>query len=169
MDTPMDTHEHGIRRREVLQRAGSLGLLAALGRFAPAYARTDARSAALRAQQVAEATDTAAGERAIDLTIDAFPLRVNGRVGSAIALNGTVPGPLLRLREGDTAILRVTNRLREISSIHWHGVLVPPDMDGVPGVSCGGIKPGETFTYRFPVRQSGTYWAHSHSGGQELL
>lgn len=63
----------------------------------------------------------------------------------------------------------MTNRLREISSIHWHGLLLPPDMDGVPGVSFAGIKPGETFTYHFPVRQSATYWAHSHSGGQELL
>jgi CopA family copper-resistance protein len=73
------------------------------------------------------------------------------------------------LHEGDNAVLRVTNRLQEISSIHWHGLILPPDMDGVPGVSFGGIQPGETFTYRFPVRQSGTYWAHSHSGGQELL
>ena len=169
MDTQRDTHVHGVRRRAVLQHTGMLGLLAALGHFAPAYARTDARRAALLTHQVAEATDMAAGERVIDLTIDAFPFQVNGRLGNAIALNGTVPGPLIRLREGDTAVLRVTNRLREITSIHWHGVLLPPDMDGVPGVSFGGIKPGETFTYRFPVRQSGTYWAHSHSGGQELL
>ena len=148
-----------------LQHAGAWGLLAALGHFAPAYARADARSAALLGHPAADAT----GESVFDLTIDHVPLQVNGRVGKAIALNGTVPGPLLRLREGDTAVLRVTNRLQEISSIHWHGVLLPPDMDGVPGVSFGGIKPGGTFTYRFPVRQSGTYWAHSHSGGQELL
>jgi CopA family copper-resistance protein len=165
----MERDINGIRRREVLQRAGALGLLAALGHVPPAYARTDARSAAVRAQQMAEATDTAAGEHVIDLTIADLPLRLHGRIGNAIALNGTVPGPLVRLREGDTAVLRVTNRLQEISSIHWHGLLLPPTMDGVPGVSFGGIKPGETFTYRFPVRQSGTYWAHSHSGGQELL
>lgn len=96
-------------------------------------------------------------------------LPVDGRTGSAMAVNGTVPGPLVRLREGQEAILRVTNRLNEIASIHWHGVLLPPDMDGVPGVSFGGIKAGETFTYRFPVVPNGTYWAHSHSGGQELL
>jgi len=161
----MDTHTNGMRRRVFLQRAGALGLLAALGRFAPAYARADARSAALLGRPVTDATS----ESVFDLTIDHVPLPVNGRVGQAVALNGTVPGPLLRLREGDNAVLRVTNRLQEISSIHWHGVLLPPDMDGVPGVSFGGIKPGETFTYRFPVRQSGTYWAHSHSGGQELL
>ena len=169
MDTYTDTPVHGVRRREVLQRAGTLGLLAALGHFAPAYAKADASSAALRTQQVVEATGAATGERVVNLTIADLPLRIHGRIGNAVALNGTVPGPLVRLREGDTAVLRVTNRLQEISSIHWHGLLLPPDMDGVPGVSFGGIKPGETFTYRFPVRQSGTYWAHSHSGGQELL
>ena len=101
MDTPMDTHEHGVRRREVLQRAGSLGLLAALGRFAPAYARTDARSAALRAQQVAEATDTAAGERVIDLTIEAFPFQVNGRVGNAVAQLGDADREVLLMRHAE--------------------------------------------------------------------
>jgi CopA family copper-resistance protein len=161
----MDTQTNGMRRRIFLQHAGAWGLLAALGHCAPAYSRSDARSAALLGHPAADAT----GERVFDFTIDHVSLQVNGRVGKAVALNGTVPGPLLRLREGDTAVLRVTNRLQEISSIHWHGVLLPPDMDGVPGVSFGGIKPGETFTYRFPVRQSGTYWAHSHSGGQELL
>jgi CopA family copper-resistance protein len=161
----MNTPNNGMRRRVFLQHAGALGLLAMLGRFAPPYAHADATSAALLGRPVTDAT----GESVFDLTIDHVPLPVNGRVGKAVAGNGTVPGPLLRLREGDTAVLRVTNRLQEISSIHWHGVLLPPDMDGVPGVSFGGIKPGETFTYRFPVRQSGTYWAHSHSGGQELL
>jgi CopA family copper-resistance protein len=86
-----------------------------------------------------------------------------------MGINGSVPGPLIRLREGEEAVLRVTNRLKETASIHWHGLLLPPDMDGVPGVSFAGIPPGEVFTYRFPVRQSGTYWCHSHSGGQELL
>jgi CopA family copper-resistance protein len=86
-----------------------------------------------------------------------------------MTINGSLPGPVIRLREGEEALLRVTNRLKETSSIHWHGLLVPPDMDGVPGVSFAGIKPGETFTYRFPVKQYGTYWAHSHSGGQELM
>ena len=146
----MDTHTNGMRRRVFLQRAGALGLLAALDRFVPAYAHADATSAALLGRPVTDAT----GESVFDLTIDQVPLPVNGRVGKAVALNGTVPGPLLRLREGDTAVLHVTNRLQEISSIHWHGVLLPPAMDGVPGVSFGGIKPGETFTYRFPVRQS---------------
>jgi CopA family copper-resistance protein len=105
----------------------------------------------------------------IDLAIERAAFEVDGRRGSAVVLNRTVPGPLIRLREGDEAVLRVTNYLAELSSIHWHGLILPPDMDGVPGVSFAGIRPGETFVYRFPVRQSGTYWCHSHSGGQELL
>jgi CopA family copper-resistance protein len=84
-----------------------------------------------------------------------------------VTVNGSVPGPLVRLREGETVTIRVTNQLEEVTSIHWHGVLVPHEMDGVPGVSFPGIKPGETFTYRYPVKQSGTYWYHSHSGLQE--
>jgi FtsP/CotA-like multicopper oxidase with cupredoxin domain len=145
---PMDTPPTDITRHVLLQHAGACGLLAVLGRFASVYARTDARSAALVTRTTADATRMAASERVIDLTIDEVPLRVNGRVGTAIACNGTVPGPLLRLREGDTAVLRVTNRLREISSLHWHGLIVPPDMNGVPGISFGGIKRGETFAYR---------------------
>ena len=105
----------------------------------------------------------------IDLTINEQVFQVNGRTGTAITINGTVPGPIIRLKEGQRATLRVTNRLQEVSSIHWHGLLLPPDMDGVPGVSFGGIEPGTTFTYQFPIKQSGTYWFHSHSGGQELL
>jgi CopA family copper-resistance protein len=109
------------------------------------------------------------GDRVVDLSIADFRFVLDGRIGSAIALNGSVPGPLLRLREGETAVLRVTNHLKESTSIHWHGLLVPAEMDGVPGVSFAGIAPGATFTYRFPVRQSGTYWAHGHSGAQELV
>lgn len=94
---------------------------------------------------------------------------LDGRKAPAITVNGTLPGPLVRLREGQEAILRVTNHLSEDTSIHWHGILLPAAMDGVPGVSFAGIPPGETFTYRFPVKQSGTYWYHSHSGLQEQL
>lgn len=96
------------------------------------------------------------------------PVRITGKSGTAVLLNGQLPGPLLRYREGDDLVVDVTNGLAEDTSIHWHGVLVPANMDGVPGISFPGIKPGETFTYRFPLRQSGTYWFHSHSGGQEL-
>jgi CopA family copper-resistance protein len=85
----------------------------------------------------------------------------------ATGVNGSVPAPILRWREGDTVTLAVTNRLPEPSSIHWHGVRVPSPMDGVPGLSFSGIAPGETYRYRFPVRQSGTYWYHSHTMFQE--
>lgn len=85
----------------------------------------------------------------------------------ATTVNGQIPAPTLRWREGDTVTLRVTNRLPVASSIHWHGILVPAEMDGVPGLSFNGIAPGETFVYRFPVKQTGTYWYHSHSRFQE--
>jgi FtsP/CotA-like multicopper oxidase with cupredoxin domain len=78
-------------------------------------------------------------------------------------VNGRVPAPTLRFREGDTVTLRVHNKLDEMTSVHWHGLIVPAEMDGVPGISFGGIAPGETFTYRFPIRQSGTFWYHAHT------
>ena len=90
-----------------------------------------------------------------------------GRTTLAVGVNGSVPAPLLRWREGDTVTLRVTNHLKRSTSIHWHGILVPNAMDGVPGLTYAGIAPGETFVYRFKVKQSGTYWYHSHSGMQE--
>ena len=102
-----------------------------------------------------------------DLEIAALPVSFLGVDRVATAINGTVPGPQLRWREGDTVTLRVTNRLPVSTSIHWHGILLPADMDGVPGLSFDGIAPGQTFVYRFPVRQYGTYWYHSHSGFQE--
>lgn len=103
----------------------------------------------------------------IDLTIGETPVNFTGRARMATTVNGTLPAPTLRWKEGDRVTLRVTNRLPVTSSIHWHGVLLPAGMDGVPGISFDGIRPGETFTYRFDVRQSGTYWYHSHSGFQE--
>ncbi|MBY8336315.1 copper resistance system multicopper oxidase [Alteriqipengyuania sp. NZ-12B] len=103
----------------------------------------------------------------IRLAIGNHHFMTGARSGHAVAVNGTVPGPLVRLREGQNVRLHVTNNLDEDSSIHWHGLLLPFQFDGVPGVSFPGIKPGETFTYEFPVRQNGTYWWHSHSGLQE--
>jgi CopA family copper-resistance protein len=102
-----------------------------------------------------------------DLTIDETPINITGRASRATTVNGSVPAPVLRWREGDTVTLRVRNRMPVPTSIHWHGILLPFSMDGVPGLSYAGIAPGETFTYRFPVNQSGTYWYHSHSGFQE--
>lgn len=102
-----------------------------------------------------------------ELEIGPTSVNMTGQVRNATAVNGQVPAPTLRWREGDTVTLRVTNRLEAPTSIHWHGVLVPAEMDGVPGLSFKGIAPGETFVYRFAVKQSGTYWYHSHSGFQE--
>ena len=105
----------------------------------------------------------------IDLYLERKDLLVGGQPGRAIAINGSIPGPVIRMQEGKEALIRVHNRLRESTSIHWHGILLPFNMDGVPGISFAGIPAGETFTYRYPVRQNGTYWYHSHTGLQEQL
>ncbi len=102
-----------------------------------------------------------------DLRIGYQEVNFTGHRRIATAVNGTVPAPVLRWQEGDSVTLRVTNQLAVDSSIHWHGIPVPTDMDGVPGLSFNGIAPGETFEYRFDVKQSGTYWYHSHSDFQE--
>ncbi|MFN2287408.1 MAG: copper resistance system multicopper oxidase [Chromatocurvus sp.] len=102
-----------------------------------------------------------------DLTIAETPVNFTGRPRMATTINGSIPGPILRWREGETVTLRVTNRLPVDTTIHWHGILLPFEMDGVPNISFPGIAPGETFVYRFKVKQSGTYWYHSHSGFQE--
>jgi len=104
-----------------------------------------------------------------DLTISEQTVNFTGAERSATTVNGSLPAPILRWREGDTVTLRVKNNLSTTSSIHWHGLILPSEMDGVPGISNGfhGIPAGETFTYRFPIKQSGTYWYHSHSGFQE--
>lgn len=104
-----------------------------------------------------------------DLSIDSLSVNFSGRERTAMAINGTIPGPLLRWKEGDTVTLRVRNRLPQDTSIHWHGILLPANMDGVPGFSFAGIAPDGMYEYRFPVKQSGTYWYHSHSGFQEQL
>jgi len=102
-------------------------------------------------------------------SLDILPGLVNftGRERLATTINGSVPGPLLRWREGDEVSIRVSNRLSEPTSIHWHGLVLPWQMDGVPGLSFDGIPPGGSYGYRFRLRQSGTYWYHSHSGFQE--
>ncbi len=105
----------------------------------------------------------------IDLYLERKDLLIGDKVGRAIAINGSIPGPTIRMTEGKQALIRVHNRLGESTSIHWHGMLVPFNMDGVPGVSFPGIDPGETFTYKFKVSQNGTYWYHSHTGLQEQL
>ncbi|HEY4881187.1 MAG TPA: copper resistance system multicopper oxidase [Steroidobacteraceae bacterium] len=102
-----------------------------------------------------------------DLSIDELAVNYTGAARIATAVNAQVPAPLLRWREGDVVTLRVTNRLPVRSSIHWHGIILPANMDGVPGLSFAGIAPGETYVYRFAVNQHGTYWYHSHSRFQE--
>ncbi len=110
---------------------------------------------------------TALSGTEFDLRIGETPMNFTGSPRVAFTVNGSVPAPTLRWKEGDTVTLRVANTLAEDASIHWHGILLPANMDGVPGLSFHGIRPGEAYVYRFKVRQGGTYWYHSHSGFQE--
>ena len=144
-----------ISRRTFVTGLAAGGALGALGQW-PAFAQGQAHP-----PRVLQGTT-------FHLSIDELAVNMTGASRTALAINGAVPGPLLRWREGDTVTLRVTNRLqRADTSIHWHGIILPAAMDGVPGLSFHGIRPGETFTYQFDVKQSGTYWYHSHSGFQE--
>jgi FtsP/CotA-like multicopper oxidase with cupredoxin domain len=103
-----------------------------------------------------------------DLVVAKAKATVDGRTAPVITINGGTPGPTLRLKEGEEAVIRVTNRLDEETSIHWHGLILPGEQDGTPGMNgFPGIQPGQTFTYRFPVVQNGTYWYHAHSATQE--
>jgi CopA family copper-resistance protein len=149
----------GSSRRTFLHGASVLGGGLVLAHALPAWAQTHAHG-------LAPTLPTLSGEE-IALTVARMHLNVEGRSGHAIGINGTVPAPLIRLREGQNVRLRVDNQLDEETSIHWHGLILPFQMDGVPGVSFPGIRAGQSFTYEFPVRQSGTYWYHSHSGLQE--
>jgi CopA family copper-resistance protein len=147
------------RRRHFLHGAATLGA-AFTGQLAlPAWARSGGAAdlKGLRAQS---------GTR-FDLDVGYARPRIDGKPGRAILVNGQLPAPLLRWREGDDIVLNVRNRLAVDTSIHWHGILLPFQMDGVPGVTFPGIKPGARFTYKFPLLQAGTYWYHSHSGLQE--
>ncbi|WP_338920295.1 copper resistance system multicopper oxidase [Pseudomonas silesiensis] len=104
-----------------------------------------------------------------DLFIGETPVNITGNARTAMTINGGIPGPQLRWREGDTVTLRVKNRLKDMTSIHWHGIILPANMDGVPGLSFHGIEPNGTYVYQFKVKQNGTYWYHSHSGFQEQV
>jgi len=146
---------HSLTRRRFVEGIAAAGAVAGLGLMGrPGWAQTGAgQPAALRGTE-------------FDLVIGQTPANFTGNARMATAVNGTVPAPTLHWREGDTVTLRVTNRLAATTSIHWHGILLPSPMDGVPGLSFAGIAPGETFVYRFPVAQNGTHWYHSHSGFQ---
>jgi CopA family copper-resistance protein len=145
-----------IGRRQFVQGVASAGALAAFG-----------GNSLLALSESAEQKPTELSGTHFELTLDTLPVNFTGRSATAIGVNGSSPGPTLRWREGDTITIAVTNRLKEPGSIHWHGMRIPTKMDGVPGLSFRGIAPGETFVYRFPVLQSGTYWYHSHSQFQE--
>ncbi len=146
-------------RRRFLTQASTLGAGFGLQSVLPAWARSGAANSMIGLQPLS-GTD-------FDLTVGMAKTAIDGRVGRSILVNGQLPAPLLRWREGDEVTLRVHNNLHVDTSIHWHGILLPFQMDGVPGVTFPGIRPRETFTYRFPLMQAGTYWYHSHSGLQE--
>ena len=149
----------GLSRRRFVQGLAAGGVLASLS------------SPALRAfaqQRLAHGTAPVLRGAEFDLVIAELPVNFTGKPGLATTINGSLPGPTLRWREGETVTIRVTNKLRKSTSIHWHGIILPFQMDGVPGISFNGIPPGKTFTYRFKVQQSGSYWYHSHSSFQEL-
>ncbi|GFM31568.1 copper resistance system multicopper oxidase [Novosphingobium sp. PY1] len=149
-----------FNRRRFLALSGMLAGGLGLSAVTPAWARSGTPGTA--------GFGTLSGD-SIALQIGESHFATGGRSAHAITVNGTLPAPLLRLREGQTVRLAVTNTLREQSSIHWHGLLLPFQMDGVPGVSFPGIDPGETFVYEFPIVHSGTFWYHSHSGMQEAV
>lgn len=147
-----------LPRRRFVQGLVAGGVISAL----PAWAWSAANaSTGTQSPPVLSGTE-------FDLVIDELPVNFTGKATTATTINGSLPGPTLRWREGDTVTIRVTNRLQEHTSIHWHGIILPFQMDGVPGISFDGIPPGTTFTYRFQVKQHGSYWYHSHSGFQEM-
>ncbi len=143
-------------RRSFVKGLAATGLLGGLGMWrAPVWAVTSPGQ-----PNVLSGTE-------FDLYIGELPVNITGSARTAMAINGSVPGPILRWREGDTVTLRVRNRLKQDTSIHWHGIILPANMDGVPGLSFHGIAPDGMYEYKFKVHQNGTYWYHSHSGFQE--
>ncbi|NOZ09663.1 MAG: copper resistance system multicopper oxidase [Gammaproteobacteria bacterium] len=149
--------ELNLPRRRFVQGLAAGGLLTGLG-LSPLSSR--AESGTVSRPQILRG-------RSFDLSIGSQQANFTGSPRPATTVNGSIPSPVLRWREGERVTLRVTNNLAHDSSIHWHGIILPTHMDGVPGISYDGIKPGETFTYEFDVNQNGTYWYHSHSGFQE--
>ena len=166
---PVSAYPLSASRREFLRASAAVGLWAGLSRLAPAYAQSPHVGESGQATPATSSGSPATSPSVVDLVIDKTDFRLGDRVGEAVMVNGSLPAPLLRFRQGQDVELRVTNRLKQRASIHWHGILLPNEMDGVPGVTFKGIDPGETFVYRFPIKQYGTYWYHSHSAMQEQL
>ena len=157
-NTPFDDARAGVSRRRFVQGLGVAGLVAGTGLW---------RTPAAQARQMSFAVPELHGASQ-HLTIGQLPVNFTGKPRTAITVNGSLPAPVLRWREGDTVNLHVHNALvDDMSSIHWHGILLPANMDGVPGLSFDGIAPGGSYHYRFDLKQSGTYWYHSHSLFQE--
>ncbi len=149
-----------LARRRFVQGITHFGALASLGLMTPSflYAATD--NTLVSDLPVLEGPN-------FELIIEEVLVNFTGTPFRGIGINGSVPAPTLRMREGDEITIRVTNKLQVNSSLHWHGIILPENMDGVPGLSFAGIRPGETFVYKFKAQQNGTYWYHSHSGHQE--
>ena len=158
----------GLTRRRFVTGIGAGGLLAALPRTSQAFSETAAPLGGSPLRASSGIIPPTPSDR-WDLKVGHTRISLDGKTMHAPTVGGTVPGPILRFKQGDTVSINVTNTLDEPTSIHWHGIRTPANMDGVPGLSFGGIAPGETFTYRFKLHQSGTYWYHSHSGMQEAM
>jgi CopA family copper-resistance protein len=155
---PVQAQALRLSRRRFVQGLAAGGVLAAT----PTWLQ-----AAINGQTALSSTPVLSGS-VIDLVIDSTLVNFTGVTRMATTINGSIPAPTLRLREGDDVTIRVTNNLSTSTSLHWHGMILPYQMDGVPGISFKGIAPGETFTYHFKLQQSGSYWYHSHSGFQEM-
>lgn len=151
---------NNLNRRKFLSGAG---IVAGSAMIAPAWAGAEFKS---DYNPAAKETQILTGNE-FDLYVRKMPVVINGRNTTATLINDSLPAPTLKMKEGETVTIRVHNEMEETTSIHWHGLIVPYEMDGVPGISFDGIPPKSTFTYTFKLQQSGTYWYHSHSGFQE--
>ena len=153
----MNTNPLSVDRRKFLTASAGAASLVGLGQVIPAWARGSHGGALAR-----KGSDVLSGER-LTMTVEDASFATGSRHGPAVTVNGTIPGPLVRLREGQNLVVDLLNNSSMGTSIHWHGLLLPFLMDGVPGVTMAAVEPGESFRYEFPIRQAGTYWWHAHT------